>query len=70
MVIYHGVAELKPMRVTRELAKNLDISMEELILYLEQVDYTSDGETVLLLHEYQVADAYSVSVYRKGHGES
>ena len=68
VVIHHGVAELKPMRITRELATNLEVSMGELLLYIEQVDYTSQGEAVLLSHEYHVANAYSVSVYRKGPG--
>lgn len=68
MVIHHGVAELRAMLASKELATNLDISLYDLILYIEQVDYTSQGEAVLLSHEYHVADAYSVSVYRKGPG--
>jgi GntR family transcriptional regulator len=68
VIIHHGVAELIPMRVTKELATNLEVSLGELLLHIEQVDYTSQGEAVLLSHEYHVANAFSISVYRKGPG--
>ena len=68
VIIHHGIAELKPMRVTQELATNLEVSMGELILYIEQVDYNAQGEAVLLSFEYHTANAFSISVYRKGPG--
>jgi GntR family transcriptional regulator len=68
VIIHHGVAELKPMLVTRELATELETPMGELLLHIEQVDYTSQGEAVLLSHEYHIANAFSISVYRKGPG--
>lgn len=68
VIIHHGVAELRPMLVTREFATELEVAEGELLLHIEQVDYTSQGEAVLLSHEYHVANAFSVSVYRKGPG--
>ena len=68
VIIHHGIAELRPVQVTREFAAELEVPVGELLLHIEQVDYTSQGEAVLLSHEYHVADAFSVSVYRKGPG--
>ena len=68
VIIHHGVPELKPMLVSRGLTMELEVPMGELLLHIEQIDYTSQGEAVLLSHEYHIANAFSISVYRKGPG--
>jgi len=37
-------------------------------LRISQVDYLSDGDAIVFSDEYHVADAFSVTVYRKGGG--
>lgn len=68
VVIHHGLAELRPAVATQELAARLKVPLDALLLHIEQVDYTSHGQPILLSHEYHVADAFSVTVYRQGPG--
>lgn len=66
--VHHGEAELRPVEASREIAGALGITKGGLLLFLRQVDCTSDGTPVLLSHEYHVADAFTIRVYRKGPG--
>jgi DNA-binding GntR family transcriptional regulator len=40
----------------------------ELLLYLWQVDYATDGAPVLSSHEFHLADAFDFTVVRRGPG--
>jgi hypothetical protein len=48
----------------------LQIKRNSLLLRISQVDYLSEGEAVVFSDEYHLADAFSVTVYRKGGGHS
>ena len=62
------MVEIRPARADRALSAELGIPLGALLLELEQVDYTTDGDAILASQEYYVADALTVHVYRKGSG--
>jgi GntR family transcriptional regulator len=64
--IDHGVANLRPISADSGLAERLGVPRGELLVYIWQVDYTSNGTPVLLSHEYHLADAFDFSVIRRG----
>jgi GntR family transcriptional regulator len=66
VVVDHGVATLSPIRADSQLAEKLDVRNGELLIYLWQVDYTSEGIPVLLSHEYHRADVFDFSIIRRG----
>ncbi len=68
VVVHHGVATIRPAVASPEQARLLDLADGALLLLLDQVDYTADGEAVVLSEEFHVADVLSVQVYRKGPG--
>lgn len=68
LVVHHGIAEIRPARADRAMSAELEVPFGTLLLHLTQVDYTSDGDALLVSQEYYVADALTVQVYRKGSG--
>ena len=68
LIVHHGVAEIRPARADRRMSTELEIPFGALLLQIEQVDYTQDGDAILLSLEFYVADALTVQVYRKGSG--
>jgi GntR family transcriptional regulator len=68
LVIHHGIAEISPAAATDAQARRLQIKRNALLLRISQVDYLSEGEAVVFSDEYHLADAFSVTVYRKGGG--
>ena len=52
------------------LARRLSVKPGALLLTLFQVDSTVFGEVVLVSVEHHVADAFEISVYRRGPGET
>jgi GntR family transcriptional regulator len=68
VVIHHGVARFRPVRADSHVAGRLGVPRGELLLYLWQVDYASDGAPVLSSHEFHLADAFDFSVVRRGPG--
>jgi DNA-binding GntR family transcriptional regulator len=69
LAIHHGVATISPSVATPELARRLEVSAGSLLLTLFQVDSTVLGEVVLVSLEHHLADAFEVSVYRRGPGD-
>jgi DNA-binding GntR family transcriptional regulator len=63
------VATISPSVATPELARRLEVSAGSLLLTLFQVDSTVLGEVVLVSLEHHLADAFEVSVYRRGPGD-
>jgi GntR family transcriptional regulator len=70
LAVHHGVASISPTVASGETAARLKVPTGSLLLTLFQVDSTALGEVVLASLEYHVADAFHVSVYRRGPGES
>jgi GntR family transcriptional regulator len=68
IVISHGVARFRPVRADHAVAGHLGVPRGELLLYLWQVDYAQDGTPVVSSHEFHLADAFDVTVVRRGPG--
>jgi GntR family transcriptional regulator len=68
IVVQRGVASLRPANADRGLARRLAVPEGTLLLYIHQVDYDSEGRPVLLSHEHHVADAFEITVVRRGPG--
>lgn len=66
LAIHHGVASISPGSATAQIARRLEVPARSLILTLFQVDSTVLGEVVLVSLEHHLADAFEVSVYRRG----
>jgi GntR family transcriptional regulator len=69
ILIHHGVASISPTTASRETARRLEVRPGTLLLTLFQVDSTILGEVVLVSLEHHLADAFEVSVYRRGPGD-
>lgn len=68
VVVRQGVASIRPANASREEARLLDVPEGTLLLYLLQVDYDAGGRPVLLSHEHHLADAFEITVVRRGPG--
>ncbi|MGH3013866.1 MAG: GntR family transcriptional regulator [Gaiellaceae bacterium] len=70
IVIEHGVAWFRPLVSSARIAELLDQPDGTLLLFLHQVDYDAEGRPVLISHEYHLADAFEVTVVRRGPGRA
>jgi GntR family transcriptional regulator len=61
---HHAVASLRPVTADADLAGRLQILPGSGMLYIEQVDYDSDGVPLVLADEFHVAEAFTFTVYR------
>ncbi len=68
MSVHHGVASITPDVATGDIADRLGVARGALLLTLFQVDSTADGTVVLVSQEHHLADAFEVTVYRRGPG--
>jgi GntR family transcriptional regulator len=66
--VRQGVASIRPANAGREVSELLRVPEGTLLLYLLQVDYDAEGRPVLLSHEHHLADAFEVTVVRRGPG--
>jgi DNA-binding GntR family transcriptional regulator len=66
--VRQGVASIRPQNADRALAERLDVPEGTLVLYLLQVDYDTQGRAILLSHEHHLADAFEITVVRRGPG--
>jgi GntR family transcriptional regulator len=66
VAVIQGVATIRPVKADRRLASQLRVRRGTLLLHLSQVDYDGLGRPVLLSDEYQIADAFEVTVVRRG----
>jgi GntR family transcriptional regulator len=62
--ISHATAWLRPMIADTNMAMSLDVPLNSPILYLEQIDYDSEGNPLLLTDEYFAGDSFTFSVHR------
>ena len=67
--VHHGVATITPDVAIGEVAERLAVPRGTLLLTLFQVDSTADGAVVLVSREHHLADAFEISVYRRGPGD-
>lgn len=68
MAVRQGMASIRPANADRDLATKLGVPEGTLLLYLLQVDYDDEGRPVLLSHEHHLADAFEITVVRRGPG--
>jgi DNA-binding GntR family transcriptional regulator len=69
MRVHHAVATMTPDVAVDEVAERLAVPRGSLLLTLFQVDSTADGVVVLVSREHHLADAFHISVYRRGPGD-
>ncbi|MGH2765268.1 MAG: GntR family transcriptional regulator [Actinomycetota bacterium] len=68
IVVRQGVASLRPANADGRLAARLKVPEGTLLLYIFQVDYDGEGRPVLVSHEHHLADAFEITVVRRGPG--
>jgi GntR family transcriptional regulator len=68
LVVRQGVASIRPQNADRSLGERLRVPEGTLLLYLLQVDYDTQGRAILLSHEHHLADAFEITVVRRGPG--
>jgi GntR family transcriptional regulator len=69
LTVHHGVATMTPDVAMDDVAERLAVPRGALLLTLFQVDSTADGVVVLVSREHHLADAFQISVYRRGPGD-
>lgn len=62
--IDHATAWLRPVVADTNIATSLDVPIDSPVLYLEQIDYDSEGNPLLLTDEYFAGDSFAFSVHR------
>jgi DNA-binding GntR family transcriptional regulator len=67
--VHHAVATIAPDAAGGEIARRLAVPRGALLLTLFQVESTADGTVVLVSQEHHLADAFQISVYRRGPGD-
>ena len=67
--VHHGVATMTPDVARGEVAKRLRVEEGALLLTLFQLDSTAVGTVVLVSQEHHLADAFEITVYRRGPGD-
>jgi len=68
--VHHGVATVTPAAAGDEVAERLRVVPGALLLTLFQLDSTADGTVVLASEEHHLAEAFDITVYRRGPGDS
>jgi GntR family transcriptional regulator len=64
--IHHGIAQVTPDVADAEIAQRLDVPRGALLLTIFQIDETANGRPVLVSREHHLADAFEMTVYRRG----
>jgi GntR family transcriptional regulator len=67
--VHHGVATITPDVAAGEVARRLGVKKGALLMTLFQIDNTADGMVVLVSQEHHLADAFEITVYRRGPGD-
>jgi GntR family transcriptional regulator len=64
--IVQGMAKIKPISATKEVATKLQIRQKDLLLLITQVDFSEDHRRVIYSIEYHLPDKFSFTINRKG----
>ena len=65
LIVDYGVARIRPLAADAHLARQLGVAEDSALMYMEQIDYDSDGRPLLISYEYHVPDVYEFTIYRK-----
>lgn len=64
--IHHAISYILPIQCAdSEITKLLDITENSVLLKMEQVDYTTNGDPIWMAREYHIPDMFTYSVYRR-----
>jgi GntR family transcriptional regulator len=66
VTVHHGVATISPDIAMGEVARRLGVPRGTLLMTMWQVDSTADGAVALVSREHHLADAFEITVYRRG----
>lgn len=66
--VAHGIVTVAPQRADKEMGKRLKVKAGELLVFLRQIDYGTEGEPLLLSEEHHLDEAFEFSVVRRGPG--
>jgi GntR family transcriptional regulator len=64
--IHHGIAQVTPDTADAEIAQRLHVPRGALLLTMFQVDETANGRPALVSREHHLADAFEITIYRRG----
>ena len=64
--IHHGIAQVTPDTADAEIAQRLHVPRGALLLTMFQVDETANGRRALVSREHHLADAFEITIYRRG----
>jgi DNA-binding GntR family transcriptional regulator len=67
--VHHGVATMTPDVARGQVARRLRVDEGTVLLTLFQLDSTVDGTVVLVSEEHHLAEAFQITVYRRGPGD-
>ncbi|MBI3747121.1 MAG: GntR family transcriptional regulator [Chloroflexi bacterium] len=67
LAVHHGIAEIRPVKATGDVARRLGLRGGVVVL-IEQIDFTSAEEPVLLSREHHRPDVFQFRIYRRGPG--
>lgn len=68
LTVQYGIARLMPATADARIARLLEVKRGTLLMVVDQVDYTVDSRAVLFSLEHHLADAFEMTVFRKGSG--
>lgn len=68
LAVHHGIADIRPVEATGDVARRLGLAAGAVVVLIEQIDFTSDDEPVLLSREHHRPDVFQFRVYRRGPG--
>jgi GntR family transcriptional regulator len=64
--IHHGIAQVTPDTADAEIAQRLHVPRGALLLTMFQIDETANGRPALVSREHHLADAFEITIYRRG----
>jgi len=67
--VHYGVATITPTAAEGTVAKRLRVEAGALLWTLFQLDSTADGTVVLVSQEHHLAEAFEITVFRRGPGD-
>lgn len=68
LAVHHGIADIRPSRAHGDVARRLGLRAGSVVVLIEQIDFTSDDEPVLLSREHHRPDVFQFRIYRRGPG--
>lgn len=68
LAVDHGIAEIRPVKATGDVGRRLGVVGGSVVVLIQQIDFTSADQPVLLSREHHRPDVFQFRVYRRGPG--